>query len=117
MKIGAGGLQSLAAHDAIAARKVDPALARPVTEEDVRVLGMAKNAFEQLVRLVEQLNQLAAAYNYPFRFLVREEEKGKPRVEVEDRKNGKRRLLEPEEFKDVLDELKRGAGWSLNVKA
>ncbi|MEW5762758.1 MAG: hypothetical protein AB1776_06130 [Bacillota bacterium] len=116
MKIGAGGLQSLAAHDAIAARKVDPALARPVTEEDVRVLGTAKNAFEQLVRLVEQLNQLAAAYNYPFRFRVREEEKGKPRVEVEDRKSGKRRLLEPEEFKEVLDELKRGAGWGLDAE-
>ena len=117
MKIGAGGLQSLAAHDAIATRKVDPTQVRPLTEEDVRLLGTTKNAFEQLVRFVEQLNQLAAAYNYPFCFRVREEEKEKPRVEVEDRKSRKRRFLEPEEFEKVLDELKRGAGWSLDAEA
>lgn len=117
MKVGAGGLQSMAAHEVIVARKVDPAQVRPVTEEDVRLLGSTKNIFEQLVRLVEQLNQLAAAYNYPFRFRVREEEKGKSRVEIEDRRSGKRRFLEPEDFNEVLDKLKHGAGWNLDAEA
>ncbi|MDI6906161.1 MAG: hypothetical protein QMC81_01560 [Thermoanaerobacterales bacterium] len=77
MKIGAGGLQSMLTYDAIAARKVDPAQARPGVTDEQNLVAKQLVGLEELIRLVEHLNRLAELSNYPFRFRVHDEKEGK----------------------------------------
>lgn len=91
MKIGAGGLQSMLTYDAIAARKVDPAQARPGVAEEQNLVAKPLVGLEDLIRLVEHLNRMAQLSNYPFRFRVRDE-KEKGDGERNGRERGQRRL-------------------------
>ncbi|MGB9803650.1 flagellar protein FlaG [Desulfofundulus sp.] len=90
MKVGAGGLQSLASQEAAPLRRVEPPAA--VKREDVFPQGAPppeEGSFsrEELVAAVGRLNQAAEAYNQPLEFLVREEG-DQIRVEVVDRQSG-----------------------------
>ncbi|MEW6423874.1 MAG: flagellar protein FlaG [Bacillota bacterium] len=91
MKIGAGGLQSLASQEVAPLRRIEPASA--VRREDVFPQGPpseeeGKVRRENLIKAVGRLNQAAEAYNQPLEFLVREKEEGKSVVQLINRESG-----------------------------
>lgn len=128
MKVGAGGLQSMLTYDAIAARKVDPAQARPAQVEEQNLLGRQVMALEDLVRMVEHLNRLAEMSNYPYRFRVRDKEreqdkKQRPRVALVDCDGRHQRFLTEDELADAAAGLDAGddaallrGGFGLNTE-
>ena len=75
MKVGAGGLQSLASQELIPLRRIEPA--STVRREDVFPQGpptIEGESQDDLIKAVGRLNQAAQAFNQPLEFLVREEE-------------------------------------------
>ncbi|MBE3587704.1 MAG: flagellar protein FlaG [Thermoanaerobacteraceae bacterium] len=99
MKIGAGGLQSLASQEVAPVRRIDPASA--VRREDVFPHGAppveGEVNREELVKAAGRLNRAAEAYNQPLEFLVREDEGGRSLVELVDRESGTVRAQVPPE--------------------
>lgn len=90
MKVGAGGLQSLASQEVAPLRRIEPTAA--VRREDVFPQGAPPSeeggfSREEVVAAVGRLNQASEANNRPLEFLVREEE-DRIRVEVADRQTG-----------------------------
>jgi uncharacterized FlaG/YvyC family protein len=90
MKVGAGGLQSLASQEVAPLRRIEPPAA--VKREDVFPQGAPppeEGGFsrEELVAAVGRLNQAAEAYNQPLEFLVREDGENL-RVEVVEKDTG-----------------------------
>jgi len=90
VKIGAGGLQSLASQDVLPLRRIEPAGA--VRREDLFPGGLPSAeegglSREELIKAVGRLNQAAEAFNQPLEFLVREEEEGKPLVQLIDQES------------------------------
>lgn len=114
MKIGAGGLQSLLHYDNIIIKKGETIATRANTAQE-GVAFKPNVGLEDLVRLVEQLNRLAAFYNYPYRYTVRRErdrkgdkdkegkQKGELVVEVEDLRTGEKRPL----IQDDINRIER----------
>jgi len=140
MKIGAGGLQSMLTYDAVSARKIDPAQARPAMADERNLPARPFVGLEELIRLVEHLNRMALLSNYPFRFRVRDEKEREDdennkrgrgwcrlRVELVDEKGRHQRYLTDEEMEHArrsLEEERAGeneepprpAGLGLNTQ-
>lgn len=90
MKVGAGGLQSLASQEVAPLRRIEPPAA--LRREDVFPQGAPPPeegglSREEVVAAVGRLNQAAEAYNQPLEFLVRDEGE-RLKVEVADRQSG-----------------------------
>lgn len=89
MKIGAGGLQSLASQEVAPLRRIEPSSA--VRREDVFPQGLpvaeGEVSKENLIKAVGRLNQAAEAYNQPLEFLVREDEEDRQLVELVDKES------------------------------
>jgi uncharacterized FlaG/YvyC family protein len=118
MKIGAGGLQSLASQDVVPLRRIEPAGA--VRREDVFPQGPpaaeGEADREALVKAVGRLNQAAETFNQPLEFLVREDEKGKPQVELVDKESGETRAkIPPEVILEAAKEPFQTVGFLLDV--
>ncbi|MCL6557405.1 MAG: flagellar protein FlaG [Firmicutes bacterium] len=118
MKIGAGGLQSLASQEVVPLRRIEPAGA--VRREDIFPQGPpaaeGEAGREALVRAVGRLNQAAEAFNQPLEFLVREDEEGKPLVELVDRESGEARAkIPPEVILEAAKEPSRAIGLLLDM--
>lgn len=99
MKVGAGGLQSLASQEVVPLRRLEPPAA--VRREDVFPQGAPPPeeggvTKEELVAAVGRLNQAAEAHNQPLEFLVREERE-RFWVEVVERRTGEKRGEVPPE--------------------
>ncbi|WP_027719442.1 flagellar protein FlaG [Desulfovirgula thermocuniculi] len=93
MKIGAGGLQSLASQEVVPLRRIEPPAA--VRREDLFPQGAPPPeeggiSKEELVAAVGRLNYAAGAQNQPLEFLVREERE-RLWVEVVDRQTGEKK--------------------------
>lgn len=103
MKIGAGGLQSLAAQDAIARQGDAAARSKPLPDPAVlQARDMAQNLLHRdLNRAVEQLNHLAHLLNQALEFAIIKQGKV-TRVRVKDRTKGQTRDLTPEEALALL---------------
>lgn len=91
MKVGAGGLQSLASQEVAPLRRIEPPAA--LRREDIFPQGAPPPeegglSREEVVAAVGRLNQAAEAYNQPLEFLVWEEGNS-IRVEVAERQTGK----------------------------
>jgi len=99
MKIGAGGLQTLASQEVVPLRRIEPAGA--VRREDVFPQGLpvaeGEVSKENLVKAVGRLNQAAEVYNQPLEFLVREDEEGNPLVDLTDKESRAVRAQVPPE--------------------
>jgi len=103
LKIGAGGLQSLAVHDLLS-RQNDPAVrTKPVPDPLVmQNQQLVKNLLNQdLNRAVEQLNKLAQLLNQALEFELIKQDK-LPRVRVKNKSKGQSYDLSPEEAVALL---------------
>ncbi|MBC7105380.1 MAG: hypothetical protein H5T97_05540 [Firmicutes bacterium] len=116
MKIGAGGLQSLAAREALVIRPAEGGGAAERAAEFRTALaaggaGPAVTAGDELVRAVENLNRAAELFNQRFGFVVREG----GRVEVVER-GGRRAVAELPRERVVASarELEEAVGAVLN---
>ncbi|MQL51466.1 hypothetical protein GFC01_04145 [Desulfofundulus thermobenzoicus] len=90
MKVGAGGLQSMAAQEVVPVRRIEPPAA--VKRDDVFPQGAPPPeeggiGREEVLAAVGRLNQAAEAQNQPLEFLVRDEGE-RLKVEVADRQSG-----------------------------
>ncbi|MCL5781228.1 MAG: flagellar protein FlaG [Firmicutes bacterium] len=103
MKIGAGGLQNLAAQDIIARQGDAAARSKPLPDPAVmQARDMAQNLLHRdLNRAVEQLNHLAHLLNQALEFAIIKQGKV-TRVRVKDRTKGQTRDLTPEEALALL---------------
>ncbi len=118
MKIGAGGLQSLASQEVAPLRRIEPASA--VRREDVFPQGppQAEEGArkEDLIKAVGRLNRAAEAYNQPLEFLVREDEEGNSLVEVVEKESGAVKAhLPPEEVVAAAKEPMKTIGLLLDM--
>lgn len=103
MKIGAGGLQNLAAQELIA-RQGDPASRTKPTPDPLAMQAqeIAKNLLNRdLNKAVEQLNKLAHLFNQTLEFkLVRDAKP--PKIKVTNKKTGQVEEWTPEEALALL---------------
>lgn len=108
MKVGAGGLQSLAQFEAVARRA--EAGDRPEVMRQALPPTVLRHDLAALVRAVERLNELAKLFNLNIRFRVRRKEKREERegeghghkTAVFDFLTGKTlREMEPEEVAEL----------------
>ena len=115
MKIGAGGLQSLAQYDAVA-RRGEGAERVHVARE--LITNPAPSDLRDLVRAVERLNRLAEMFNQQVLFRVNREREGKrPRIRMLDRKTGETlRELDPEEIPAVARHLSDAVGLIIDTE-
>ncbi|MBE0466175.1 MAG: flagellar protein FlaG [Candidatus Desulforudis sp.] len=100
MKIGAGGLQSLAQYEAVARRGEG---ADRVNAARELMLNPAPTGLRDMVRAVERLNRLAELFNQQLLFRVNRETEGRghkrPRIRMINRETGETlRELDPEEI-------------------
>lgn len=112
MKIGAGGLQAIAAQDA--ARSLDTSRLKPSVGEELlqsEDLALRKMRYE-LNKAVERMRRAAEMYNQPLDFaLIRE---GKPRIKARDRRTGCSRDFTLEEAEAWLEEMDEKKGRGIN---
>jgi uncharacterized FlaG/YvyC family protein len=115
MKIGAGGLQSLAKFDAVARRgegadrvNVARELMTNPTPTDLR----------NLVRAVEQLNRLAELFNQQLLFRVnRDRGEKRHRIRMMDRETGENiREVDPEELPALARQLSDAVGLVIDTE-
>lgn len=106
MKVGAGGLQSLAQFEAVARRA--EAGDRPEVMRQELPPTVLRHDLAALVRAVERLNELAKLFNLNIRFRIRRKEKREDRgghgqgADVYDLLTGNTlRQLEPEEVAEL----------------
>lgn len=112
MKIGAGGLQSIIAQDAV--RTLDAARLRPTAGEELlqsEDLALRRMRYE-LNKAVERMNRAAEMYNQSLEFTV--VRKGNPRIKARDRRTGSSREFTLEEAEAWLEEMSENKGRSLN---
>lgn len=112
MKIGAGGLQSLAVQDA--ARTLDTVRLRPTVGEEMlqsEDLALRKMKYE-LNKAVERMRRAAEMFNQPLDFTLIKE--GKPRIKARDRRTGTSRDFTLEEAEAWLEEIYENKGRGLN---
>jgi|Deesub1362A_J573_1020465.scaffolds.fasta_scaffold00029_66 uncharacterized FlaG/YvyC family protein len=115
MKIGAGGLQSLAQFEALPRRGEGAdrvALAREVATTPV------PTDLRALVRAIEHLNRLAELFNQQLVFRFNQDQEGKRRrIRIVDRASGKTlREADPEELPDLARHLFDSAGLIIDAK-
>jgi len=112
MKVGAGGLQALAAQEAVrvfdASRFKPPANEALLQSED---LAMRRLAYE-LNKAVEQMRRAAEMFNQPLDFIIKRG--GKLKIKARDRRTGAEREFTLEEAEAWLEELKDNKGRNLN---
>lgn len=112
MKIGAGGLQALAAQEA--ARSLDTARLRPTVGEEMlqsEDFALRKMRYE-LNKAVERMRRAAEFYNQPLDFTAVKE--GKPRIRARDRRTGASREFTLDEAYSWLEEMSENKNGSLN---
>ena len=112
MKIGAGGLQSLAAQ--AAARELDASRLKPPAEEALlqgEDLALRRLKYE-LNKAVEQMRRAAEMFNQPLEFLIKRG--GKPKIKARDRRTGAEREFTLEEAEAWLEELNENKGRNIN---
>lgn len=109
MRIAAGALQSLLAHEAMPQRSPTEAQGK-LTQEMAHQMGMAGAAVNrrELVKALEKLNKNAKTYQLSDEFMVMEEN-GEVYVALVDKytKEVKRKFL-PERFLNILEDDKSG---------
>ncbi|CCO09144.1 flagellar protein FlaG [Desulforamulus hydrothermalis] len=105
MKIGAGGLQNLAAQEMIARQGDAAARSKPLPDPAVmQARDMARNLLHQdLNRAVEQLNRLARMLNQSLEFALVKQGK-ESRIRVKDKAGGRSRHLTPAQALALLAE-------------
>ena len=112
MKIGAGGLQSLAAQEVVRGHEVNRS--KPTVEESLlqsEDLALRKMKYE-LNKAVERLRQAAEMFHQPLDFMVKRGDK--PRIKARDRRSGATREFTLEEAEAWLSELNENKGRKLN---
>lgn len=112
MKVGAGGLQSLAGQEA--ARGLEAGRLKPTTGEVLQQaedLALRRTRYE-LNKAVERLRLAAEMYNQPLDFLVKRGDR--PKIKARDRRSGAERELTLEEAEAWLAELEENKGRKLN---
>lgn len=112
MKIGAGGLQSLAGHEA--SRGLDNTRLKPTTGEVLQQSEdhALRRLRYQLNKAVERMRQAALMYNQPLDFAVKREQR--PKIQARDRRSGAEREYTLEEAEAWLAELEDNKGRKLN---
>ncbi|GAB6158051.1 hypothetical protein JCM39194_12510 [Desulfotomaculum varum] len=110
MKIGAGGLQNLAAQELIARHGDAAARSKPLPDPLImQARDMAQNLLHKdLNRAVEQLNHLARLLNQTLEFALVKQGK-ESRIRVKDKTSGHSRLLTPEQTLALLAETEEPA--------
>jgi len=111
MKVGAGGLQSMIAHDAL--RVMDASRARPDAGE-VLLQGedlAMRRLMSELNRAVDRMRRAAELYNQPLEFLVNRDKRN---IKARDRRSGASREFTLAEAEAWLAELEEGRGKNLN---
>ncbi|MEW6181604.1 MAG: hypothetical protein AB1500_00285 [Bacillota bacterium] len=107
MKVGAGGLQSQVMFESDAARR--EGIARSEVQARTEVAPELRNVpdVERLVRLVEQLNNAAVMYNYPFRFRTKRVKDSVTVLRYEDDEPDSEDEVSPEELETIRRRLER----------
>ncbi|TEB04914.1 hypothetical protein Psch_03677 [Pelotomaculum schinkii] len=111
MKIGAGGLQAMAAQEV--SRALNAGGPKPTVEEALlqgEDLAMRRMRYE-LNQAVERMRRAAEFYNQPLDFKV---QKDKPKIKARDRRSGAGREFTLEEAEAWLAELYENKGRNLN---
>jgi len=105
MKIGAGGLQAMAAHDA--ARGLDQNSVKTAAEKAVLISEdpAVRRLVNELNKAVERMRRSAETFNQPMDFEVKKGEK--PRIKARDRRTGATREFTLEEAMEWLEETGR----------
>jgi uncharacterized FlaG/YvyC family protein len=115
VKIGAGGLQSLAQFEAIPRR--GEGADRVVLAREVAI-NPAPTDIRELVRAIERLNRLAELFNQQLVFRLNQNQEGKRRrIRIVNRTSGKTlREADPEELPDLARYLFDSAGLIIDAK-
>jgi len=107
VKIGAGGLQSLLAHDNITTKQIEPGRGRVIPDnQQMQNNNLAQKPINlsDIFKAVDRLNKAAQMFNHPLQFKVIKDRDGRRKVRVRNLKDGKSQIMEPEQ---LLQQLSR----------
>lgn len=116
MKIGAGGVQSLAQYDAVARRSETADRVGMVREI---MSNPAPNDLRDLLRAIERLNRMAELFNQQVLFRLNQERDGKKRrIRMMNRETGATlREVDPEELPALARHLHDSVGLIIDAQS
>ena len=112
MKIGDGGLQSMATHDDVTTKQAqEKQLRKPDgTEENARKQEAGTRLdINALNKAVEKLNENAQANNLPLEFAV-QNDKDNTTVKINNTQSGNQREVTPEELPKLIQGMEQNIG-------